>query len=436
VRRMSAEITVTVDPDEVGLNPRQLARVDAHFARYVDSGKLPGWQLVITRGGQVAHASVYGLRDVDSKAPVTPDTLWRIYSMTKPITSVAAMMLWEEGAFELTDEISRWLPEFANPRVYDKGSTLKPYTVPATEPIRVWHLLTHTSGLTYGFMQTSVVDALYRAAGYDLLPPPGVDLAEACQAWANLPLLFQPGTRWGYSVATDVLGRLVEVVSGQRLDRFIADRILGPLGMTDTRWWVSGDDVDRLATLYVPSPTGGLARYDLLGDEALREPTMLAGGAGLVSTAADYHRFTQMLLREGAYDPPADAPGEAGEPAGGAGAGKAAGHRLLGSRTVRYMTRNHLPGGADLQDLSTGGFAETSFEGIGFGFGFAVLRDPVPTKTLGTPGLYYWGGVASTTFWVDPAEELTVLFFTQLVPSSTYPIRPQLRQLIYPALVD
>jgi CubicO group peptidase (beta-lactamase class C family) len=415
---MSASITATVDPAEVGLDPRQLARVDEHLARYVDAGKLPGWQLVIARRGQVAHASVYGRRDVETGAPVTPDTLWRVYSMTKPITSVAAMMLWEEGRFELTDEISRWLPEFANLRVYDKGSTLKPYTVPAVEPIRIWHLLTHTSGLTYGFLQTSVVDALYRAAGYDLLPPPGVDLAEACQAWANLPLLFQPGTRWGYSVATDVLGRLVEIVSGQRLDAFFSDRIFGPLGMTDTRWWVHGPDIDRLAALYVPNPApagGGMLRYDTLGEEALREPTLLAGGAGIVCSAADYHRFTQMLVREGTSSD---------------------GVRLLGSRTVRYMTRNHLPGDVDLSELSTGGFAETSFDGIGFGLGFAVVRDPVPMHTLSTPGLYYWGGVASTSFWVDPAEELALLFFTQLMPSSTYPIRPQLRQLVYPALID
>jgi CubicO group peptidase (beta-lactamase class C family) len=414
---MSVPLT-PIDPAEVGLDPRQLARVDAHLARYVDAGKLPGWQLVITRRGEVAHASVYGQRDVEAGAPVTPDTLWRVYSMTKPVTSVAAMMLWEQGRFELTDEISRWLPEFANPRVYDKGSTLKPYTVPAVEPIRMWHLLTHTSGLTYGFLQTSVVDALYRAAGYDLLPPPGVDLAEACQAWANLPLLFQPGTRWGYSVATDVLGRLVEIISGQRLDEFFAERIFGPLGMTDTRWWVGGADTERLAALYVPNPApavGGVLRYDTLGDEARREPTLLAGGAGLICTAADYHRFTQMLLREGT---------------------SADGVRLLGSRTVRYMIRNHLPGGVDLSELSTGGFAETSFDGIGFGLGFAMVRDPVPTHTLGTPGIYYWGGVASTAFWVDPVEELTVLFFTQLMPSSTYPIRPQLRQLVYPALVD
>jgi len=417
---MSERIGPTVDPIEVGLDPRQLARLDAHFARYVDSGQLPGWQIVVTRRGEIAHASVYGQRDREAGEPVTAETLWRVYSMTKPITSVAAMMLWEEGRFELTDEISRWLPEFAHPRVYDKGSTLKPFTVPAVEPIRVWHLLTHTSGLTYGFLQTSVVDALYRAAGYDLLPPPGVDLAEACQAWANLPLLFQPGTRWGYSVATDVLGRLIEVVSGQRLDEFFAERIFAPLGMTDTRWWVHGDDSDRLAALYVPNPAGGIARYPLIGEQALHEPSMLSGGGGLISSAADYHRFTQMLLREGAYGP---------------AHGSAQAGRLLGSRTVRYMTRNHLPGGADLQELTTGGFAETSFDGIGFGLGFAVVRDPVPMHTLSTPGLYYWGGVASTTFWVDPAEELTVLFFTQLMPSSAYPLRPQLRQLVYPALI-
>ncbi len=426
---MSPPVAATIDPAEVGLDARQLQRLDAHFARYVDGGKLAGWQIVVTRRGQVAHSSVYGRRDLESGAPVTSDTLWRLYSMTKPITSVAAMMLWEEGRFELTDEISRWLPEFAHPRVYDKGSSLKPYTVPAVEPIRIWHLLTHTSGLTYGFVQTSVVDSLYRAAGYDVLPPPGVDLAEACQAWANLPLLFQPGTRWGYSVATDVLGRLVEVVSGQRLDEFFAERIFAPLGMTDTHWWVQGDDADRLAALYVPnvpasSPdraTGGLLRYDHLGQEALAQPSMLSGGGGLVSTAADYHRFTQMLLREGAYDP---APG-------GADRG-----RLLGSRTVRYMTRNHLPGDVDLQALTTGGFAETNFEGIGFGLGFAVVRDPVPWRVPGSPGQYYWGGAASTAFWVDPAEELTVMLFTQLMPASTHPLRPQLRQMVYPALVS
>lgn len=402
----------TVEPGQVGLDAAQLARLDRHFERYVDDGRLAGWHIVVARNGEVAHSTTYGQRDVTSGAPVTPDTLWRIYSMTKPVTSVAAMMLWEEGRFELTDEVSRWLPEFADMRVYDKGSIGKPYTVPAVEPIRIWHLLTHTSGLTYGFMQTSVVDALYRAAGFDVVPQPGVDLAAACRAWAQLPLLFQPGTKWGYSVATDVLGRLIEVISGQSLDEFFQQRIFAPLGMTDTRWWVQGDDVERLATLYIPTGTGGVTEFSMLGDEALKPPAMLSGGGGLISTAADYHRFTQLLLGEGTYQ----------------------GTRLLGSRTVRYMTRNHLPGGQDLAALCAGGFAETVLDGVGFGLGFAVIADMVASRTPSSVGQYYWGGLASTAFFVDPVEDLTALLFTQLMPSSTYMLRPQLRQLIYPAL--
>ena len=405
----------TADPDHLGFDPARLARIDAHFARYVDAGQLAGWQIVVTRRGEIAHASTYGLRDREAGAPVEPDTLWRIYSMTKPITSVAAMMLWEEGRFQLTDEISRWLPEFADVRVYDRGSALRPYTVAAVEPIRVWHLLTHTAGLTYGFLQTSVVDGLYRAAGYDLYPAPGADLATACAAWARLPLLFQPGTAWGYSVATDVLGRLIEVISGQSLDAFFAERILDPLGMTDTRWWVDGADADRLAACYAAHPVTGLAvRFDEIGRRALEKPDLLSGGGGLISTAADYHRFTQLLAREGELD----------------------GVRLLGPRTVRFMTTNHLPGGQDLGRLSTGGFAETTFEGIGFGLGFAVVQDPVPSRVPSSVGEYYWGGAASTAFWVDPTEELTALLFTQLAPSSTHPLRPELRQLVYSALID
>lgn len=404
---------ITVDPGDVGLDASRLAAMNGHFARYVDSGRLAGWQIVVTRRGEVAHASTYGMSDRESGTPVAPDTLWRIYSMTKPITSVAAMMLWEEGRFELTDAISRWLPEFGDARIYDKGSVLKPYSVPATEPIRVWHLLTHTSGLSYGFHGTSVVDGLYRAAGYDLVPPAGIDLATATRTFAGLPLLFQPGTAWCYSVATDVLGRLVEIISGQGLDDFFADRILDPLGMTDTRWWVDGDDAARLAALYAPDPHDGRAvRYDLLGERARQKPDLLAGGAGLVSTAADYHRFSQMLLNEGELD----------------------GVRLLGSRTLRFMTTNHLPGGRDIAALNRGGISETTYEGVGFGLGFGVLLDPVPSRVPGSPGSYYWGGAASTMFLVDPAEDLTMMLFTQLFPSSTHTLRPQLRQFVYSAL--
>jgi CubicO group peptidase (beta-lactamase class C family) len=410
---------VTIDrsekPDALGFDPERLRRLDRHYARYVDDGRLAGWQLVVTRRGEVAHASTYGLADREGGAPVEPDTLWRIFSMTKPITSVAALMLWEEGLLQLTDEVSRFIPAFADVRVYDRGSALQPYTVPATEPVRIWHLLTHTAGLTYGFLQTSVVDAIYRAHGYDVHPPDGVDLAAACDTWAGLPLLYQPGARWGYSVATDVLGRVIEIVAGQRLDEFFTRRIFEPLGMVDTRWWVDAPDAGRLAALYLPNArTGRAVRSEPLTRRALTPPDLLAGGGGLISTAADYHRFTQMLLRRGEFG----------------------GVRLLGSRTVPFMTRNHLPGGRDLGELSTGGFAETTFDGVGFGLGVAVVQDPVPARLPNSAGEYYWGGAASTVFWVDPLEQITALFFTQLLPSSTHPIRPQLRQLVYSALVD
>jgi CubicO group peptidase (beta-lactamase class C family) len=405
----------SIDPDHVGFDAKRLGRIERHFARYVDDGRLAGWHIAVTRCGQVAYSATYGARDLSSGAPVEKDTLWRIYSMTKPITSVAAMMLWEEGHFELTDEISRWLPEFADVRVYVKGSTLKPVTVPAVEPIRVWHLLTHTSGLTYGFLNESVVDGLYRAAGFELDPVRQLDLQESCAAWAGLPLMFQPGSQWAYGVSTDVLGRLIEVVSGRTLQQFFDERILRPLKMTETRWWVDEADAPRLAGLYTADPTtGAAAPMPKLGARALQPPTMFAGGHGLISTAADYHRFTQLLLREGELD----------------------GVRLLGSRTVRYMIRNHLPGGVDIDSFSVGGFAETIMEGVGFGLGFAVIDDPVPARVPSGAGQYYWGGLASTAFWVDPVEQLTALLFTQLVPSSRWPLRPQLRQLVYQALID
>jgi CubicO group peptidase (beta-lactamase class C family) len=407
------DMQATATPDKVGLDAAALARLDAHFQRYVDDGRLAGWQLVIARHGEVAHARTYGLADVDSGGEVREDTLWRIYSMTKPITTVAAMMLWEEGRFELTDEISRWLPEFAAPRVYVGGSVSLPVTVPATEPIRVWHLMTHTAGLTYAFLEVTQVDAIYRRAGYDIASFGKGSLEENCRAWAGLPLLFQPGTGWGYSVATDVLGRLVEVISGQSLADFVAERITGPLGMADARWWVDQADRHRLATLYIRDPgTGRPVRYEAMDPLAHTAPEHFGGGAGMVCTAADYHRFTELMRREGELD----------------------GQRLLGSRTVRFMTRNHLPGGRDLAALNTGGFADTVLAGLGFGLGFATVEDPLPGKTPISPGSYYWGGVASTAFWVDPVEDLTVGFYTQMLPSSTYPIRPQLRQLVYAAL--
>src|SRR5438270_3442337 len=219
-----ADFGIDVDPAEIGFDEQRLQRIDTHFRRYVDDGRLPGWQVMVSRRGRVAHLSSYGFADKEHGRTVSPDTIWRIYSMTKPITSVAAMMLVEQGLMELTDPISRWLPEFAAPQVYVAGPASKPVTVPATEPIRVWHLLTHTAGLTYGFHRMHVTDELYRLAGYDLAMPAN-DLADFSRAIGTLPLGFQPGAEWNYSVATDILGRLVEVVGGQPLDEFFAERI-------------------------------------------------------------------------------------------------------------------------------------------------------------------------------------------------------------------
>ncbi|TCK20272.1 serine hydrolase domain-containing protein [Pseudonocardia endophytica] len=408
-----SEAKIEADPSEVGLDAERLARVDSHFRRYVDDGRLPGWSIAVARKGRIAHLSHYGVLDLEDRRPVGDDSRWRIYSMTKPITSVAALMLWEQGALELTDPVSRYIPEFADQRVYRSGSALNPGTDAAAGPMRIWHLLTHTSGLTYGFHHAHPVDEMYRSAGYEFGAPRGVDLAGACAVWGGLPLLFEPGTEWNYSVATDVLGRVVEVASGTTLDRFFAERILGPLGMDETGFRVDADD-QRLATLYAVRPGGELVRNGALGDSITREPEYLSGGGGLASTLGDYHRFAQMLARGGELD----------------------GVRLLGPRTLAHATRNHLPGGADLDTFGRPIFAESAFTGVGFGLGFSVVIDGPASHQLASEGTFAWGGLASTAFWVDPAEDLTVLFMTQVMPSSAYPIRAQLQTLVYQSIVD
>jgi CubicO group peptidase (beta-lactamase class C family) len=402
------ELTAEIDPAEAGFDAQRLQRIDRHFDRYVEDGKLPGWLAVIARDGRIVHVGRGGQRDVEAGLPVETDTQWRIYSMTKPITSVAAMLLWEEAAFELKDPVSRFIPSFADARVWSSGNQNNPVTVPAIEPVRIWHLLTHTSGLTYGFHYGHPVDAIYRDNGFEWGAPAGLDLAGCCDAWAGMPLLFQPGTEFNYSVSTDVLGRVIEVISGQPLDVFFKERILDPLGMTETDFVAS--DPRRLAALYGP----GLVRNERMGSGALRPPATLSGGGGLVSTAADYHRFTRMLLGEGEAD----------------------GVRVLGSRTLRYMALNHLPGGAELESIARPTFSEAQFDGMGFGLGFSVVEDPAKGKVASSRGELAWGGAASTAFWVDPAERITAHFFTQMLPSSTYPLRTALRQLVYQALVD
>ncbi|MFC9251942.1 serine hydrolase domain-containing protein [Amycolatopsis thailandensis] len=409
------ELKVDVDPAEAGFDAERLRRIDEHFDGYLERNLLPGYLAVVTRNGKVAHLASNGMRDIEAGLPVETDTIWRVFSMTKPVTSVAAMMLVEAGLIDLKDPISRWLPEFAEPRVFTAGSSVKMMTEPATEPIRLWHLLTHTAGLTYGFHRTHPVDSAYREAGFDWGTPPGLDLAGFSEAIARQPLLFQPGSEWNYSVATDILGRLVEVVSGQPLDAFFRERIFIPLGMTETGFQTDPDALGRLAALYVPHPaTKAPFRHDEMGTVGRVAPSCFSGGGGLVATAGDYHRFTQMLLRGGELD----------------------GVRLLGPRTVRLMATNHLPGGVDLETYGSGVFSEAPYDGFGFGLGFSVLDDPVKAKTLASAGEFAWGGAASTAFWVDPDEDVTVLFFTQLLPSTTYPIRVELRNLVYQALVD
>jgi CubicO group peptidase (beta-lactamase class C family) len=408
------ELQVEVEAAEVGLDSGRLARLDWHFRPYVDDGRLPGWLIVVSRGGRVAHLSRYGQRDREQSLPVEVDTIWRLASMTKPITSVAAMMLYEEGAFELKDPVARWIPAFENPRVYRSGFGARAETRPAVEPIRVWHLLTHTAGLTYGFHYAHPVDALYRAAGFEWGAPPDLDLEGCCNVWAALPLLFEPGTEFNYSVATDVLGRLVEVISGQPLDDFFRTRIFEPLGMTDTAFWADGSAAERLAATYAANPEGPHApAIPIDGSFFLRRPPMWSGGGGLVGTARDYHRFALMMR----------------------GGGELEGVRLLSPRTVAYMTRNQLPGGADLEQFGRPLFAETTFDGVGFGLGLSVVTDPAAGKVLCGLGEFGWGGAYSTAFWVAPEEDLTVLFFTQLLPSSTHPIRSQLKQLVYQSIV-
>jgi len=409
----TAALATEVAPEEVGLDPGRLARLDAYLDGFVANGRHKGSLLVVTRGGRIAHVSHRGQRDAEAGLPVEPDTIWRIYSMTKPITSVAAMMLYEEGALSLFDSVAKFIPSFEDLRVYRHGMAAAPVTLRAAEPMLVWHLLTHTSGLTYGFQQANAVDEAYRAAGFFLDPQPEHDLASACDVWAGLPLLFEPGAEWNYSVSTDVVGRIVEVVSGQSLADFFAERIFEPLGMTDTGFSVSDADRPRMTALYAHDAASATAvPYPGVDVISAERPKLLAGGHGLASTAADYHRFTQMLLRRGELD----------------------GVRLLAPRTVDLMTANHLPGNATLTEFGRPLLDLACNEGYGFGLGLSPLVDPIAAKTLSVAGEYRWEGAAGTAFWVDPAADMTVLFFTQVLFGSD-DAWIGMRPLVYQALV-
>ena len=402
-----------VVPESLGLSSARLGRIAAYLKDYVESGKLPGYLVVVARRGQPVYLDRYGWRDVEARAPVEDDTIFRIYSMTKPITSVALMSLYERGVFQLDTPVSAFIPAFQHLEVFESGDRDHYRSVPAEREMRISDLLTHTSGLTYGFMNLHPVDAMYRARGVEGSRSSGT-LHDMVGALGELPLLFSPGTRWSYSVATDVLGYLVEVLSGMSLDAYLAEHIFAPLGMADTGFFVPEDKVSRFGANY-EYDAGGLRLADRPPDSPYcRKPSFLSGGGGLVSTAADYLRFMRMLRNKGELN----------------------GERILGRKTVEFMTINHLPGNTDLAGIGQKVFSEMPFDGIGFGLGFSVVLDPAKSGVVGSPGEYAWGGAASTAFWIDPVEDMSVLFLTQLMPSSSYPIRRDLRVLSYQALVD
>lgn len=399
-------------PDDLGCSSERLGRLDAVLHRYVDQEKIPGVQTLVSRRGQLVHRDCYGFRDIENGRKVEPDTLYRIYSMTKPITSVALMMLYEQGHFLMENPVSRWIPEFKDLQVWAGGTEDAPETKPLESPLTVHHVLTHTSGLTYGFQFAHPVDALYREQDLGNFTSPTYDLAECMARLARLPLQFEPGTSWNYSMSTDVCGRLVEVMSGQTLDEFFRDRIFEPLGMTDTGFVVPESEVGRCSTLYFAA---GKAMTVMAPARSMTvAPSMLSGGGGLVSSADDYLRFCHFLVNGGELD----------------------GVRLLSPRTLQFMTTNHLPGGKTLNDMGQSTFAEVAMAGTGFGLGFSVLVDPAASQSLGSAGQDAWGGAASTAFWIDPAEALAVVFMTQLLPSTTYPLRRHLQAGVYQALLD
>jgi CubicO group peptidase (beta-lactamase class C family) len=413
-------------PETAGMSKAAFDRIEEHLKRrYLDAGRFPGTQLLVFRRGNVVHSSVQGLADIERKTPMKDDTIFRIYSMTKPITSVAFMMLVEQGLVALDEPVHKYIPEWKNLGVFQAGTFPAFMTRPPTRPMQIVDLLRHTSGLTYGFQQRSNVDAAYRDKQIGAVEKAGT-LDSMIADLANIPLEFSPGEAWNYSVSTDVIGYLVGKISGMPFEQFLKERIFNPLGMTDTDFHVPADKAHRFAACYnataggmmsfhSPNAKGSLTlQDDPTTSSFLSPPDFISGGGGLCSTAADYLTFCRALLN----------------------GGELGGVRLIGPKTLALMTSNHLPGNRDLPEMSRSMFAEATYNGIGFGLGFSVTMDPAKTLIAGSPGEYAWGGAATTSFWIDPAEELIAIFMTQVLPSSAYPIRRELRTMVYAAITD
>ncbi len=403
---------MTVKPESLGMCSQRLARLDRFLAeRYIDAGRFPFAQVLVAREGQVVHQTVLGKASLEDGKAMTEDAIVRIYSMTKPITSVAFMMLVEEGKVALEDPVHKFIPEWENLPVYVAGLPGAFQTRRADAPMRMIDLLRHTSGLTYGFQTRTNVDAAYRKMKVDPF-----EQEESLDAFirdlGKMPLEFSPGSAWNYSVSTDVLGYLVGKISGVPFPEFLRTRIFEPLGMHDTAFHVPAEKAHRLTRCYQRNASGALAAMNLRS--FLEPPAAPSGGGGLVSTAADYLKFCEAMRLGGRL-------GDA---------------RLLGPKTVQLMRMNHLPGGKDLADISVSMFSEAVYQGIGFGLGFAMTTNQARTQLAVSLGEYWWGGAASTAFWIDPVEDVCVVFLTQFMPSSLYPIRRELRTMINAAIVD
>jgi CubicO group peptidase (beta-lactamase class C family) len=402
-------------PETLGLSSTRLERIDQFFQRkYIDTGKIPCAQTVVWRRGEVAHFSTIGMADVERKKPAAEDTIFRIYSMTKPITSIAFMQLVEQGLVALDEPVHKYIPAWKDLGVFVGGGGTTPFRTKAPErPMLIVDLLRHTSGLTYGFQESTNVDAAYRKAKIGQIEKSGT-LETMIEVLSKLPLEFSPGTAWNYSVSTDVLGYLIEKISGQKVEEYLRTKIFKPLGMADTDFHVHAGKESRFAACYLPAKGGMELQDDATKSSYLQPPSFVSGGGGLVSTASDYLRFCRMVLNGGSLD----------------------GVQIVSPKTIELMTMNHLPDGKDLPALSRSLFSEVTYNGVGFGLGFSVTMDPAKTMIPGSVGEHAWGGAATTSFWIDPKEQLITIFMTQLIPSSFYPIRRELRTMVYSAFTN
>jgi CubicO group peptidase (beta-lactamase class C family) len=402
-----------VTPTEAGFSAIRLNRIKTVMQSYVDQNILKGLITLLARRGQVFHLECLGLMDAEAHKVMQPDVIFRIYSMSKPITSVAMMMLYEEGRFQLNEPVSKYIPEFKNLKVLHNATETGLDLADAEREITIRDLLTHTSGLSYGLFDESLLEKMYQEANmFGRVSTLKVSLQEVIYRLAKLPLAHQPGRHWRYSMATDVIGYLVGLLADMPFDTFLAEKIFNPLGMADTAFYVPGEKIDRFAAMYGPTAEKSLDLVDAPATSPFTNPNYNpAGGGGLVSTVTDYLRFAQMLLNDGELD----------------------GTRLLGRKTIELMTTNHLP--PELIPIQIGPFA---LPGYGFGLGFRVMVNVPQSGVLGSTGEFGWSGMAGTYFWIDPKEELIGLFMPQFYPSSLVPlpIRDIIRILTYQALVN